>query len=93
MPRRTVEEAHLFQARHPAAGALARIAEQVARIARLKAPDLDPSRAEAPLGVMRETLRVMHSHKELIEDALAGIDAATIARAAIHTTMVRSLRG
>jgi hypothetical protein len=58
----------------------------------MKAHDLDATRAEATLRVMQETLRVMQAHKELIEDALVAIDAATTARAAIHATIVRAMR-
>ena len=93
MPARAVEEAHLFQARCQVASAQARIAHQASIIARLRAAGLDARRAEATLRVMQDTLRLMQAYEELIEDMLARDDAATIARAAIHASFVRSVRG
>lgn len=92
MPTRAVEEAHLFKARHHVANAQARIADQLIIVARLRADGLDTRRAEASLRLMQETLRLMNAYKELIEDMLAQDDAATIARAAIHSSLVRSMR-
>lgn len=92
MPTRAVEEAHLFEARVHVASAQAHIAHQVAIIARLRARRLDARRSEATLSIMQETLRVMQAHKEVIEDMLAQEDSATIARAAIHTSVSRTMR-
>lgn len=90
MPTRALEEAHLFQARRHVASAQARIAIQATLVAKLAALGLDTARAEATLGIMQETLRVMLAHKALIEEVLARDDKATVERAAIHAVAMRT---
>ena len=90
MPTRAVEEVHLSQVRYRVACAQARIADQVAIIARVRARGVSTRRSEATLTNMRDTLRVMQAIKELIEELLAQDDRATIARAALTAAAVAS---